>query len=99
MTTEWTMLCKRTEYPKLGYIIFKLKQMGVPCRFNGRSFHADHILEVDANRISDAWKVLDDKPHIGGKKRRKSLDDIPDDFPPFYPYMNELPSDYAGERS
>ena len=61
---KFVTFCKRTDYPKLGYLIYRLKEMGIPCRFasneNGliRSFHASHILEVDEVHLEKADALL-----------------------------------------
>ena len=66
--TKWETLCKRTDYPKLGYIIHRLKQAGIPCQFetdeNGRqigSFHSSYILQVAGDRADDAWEIMGEK--------------------------------------
>jgi hypothetical protein len=83
---KWELLCKRTNYPKLGYIITRLKEQGIKCRLNGESWHAP-ILEVEATRIIEASAIL-------GQCRlgfRKQLDDVPDDHPKFAPYAEVKP--------
>lgn len=75
---------KRTNYPKLGYIIYRLKEQGIACRLNGESWHAP-ILEVDAAKLGEAWQVL------GEKHGRYSLDDLRDDNPKFLPFSEERP--------
>ena len=64
----WTMLCKRTEDPKLAWLEAKLTLARIDHRRNGESWHAP-ILEVDERRIDDAWAIL------------TPVDDIPDDDP------------------
>lgn len=63
------LFCKRTEYPKLGYIIHRLNEAGIACTFNDgnevHSFHAEHILLVDENRADDAWNLLRERWHKG----------------------------------
>lgn len=66
----WELLCKRTEDPKLAWLENQLTNAGIDHRRNGDSFHAP-ILEVDAARIDDAWKIL------------TPVDDVPDDDPMF----------------
>jgi hypothetical protein len=83
---NWTLLCKRTEYPKLGYIIFKLRELGIRTRFNGGSWHAEHRLEVDESRAQDAWDLL----ASGGSR---TLDDIDDDHPAFAAYCDIQPDE------
>ncbi len=61
-------LCRRTEFPKLGYIASRLTDMGIPWKWetgeNGAytsSFHALRILLVEESRIDDAWQLLSEK--------------------------------------
>jgi hypothetical protein len=103
MTTQnWETLCKRTDYPKLGYIIHRLKQSGIDCKFltNGdgdavRSFHADNILLVDSGKYDAAWELLGEKwskaRGMASRRGRTTLDDMPDDHPAFSGYENETP--------
>jgi hypothetical protein len=102
--TKWETLCKRTDYPKLGYIIHRLKQAGIPCQFetdeNGRqigSFHSSYILQVAGDRADDAWEIMGEKwsrsRGAAGSRGRTSLDDMPDDHPAFRGYMDERPGD------
>lgn len=99
---NFVTFCKRTDYPKLGYIIFRLKALGIPCRFASnelgflRSFHADYILEVDEASLEQADALLAEKWSKKGEpssRGRTRLDDIPDDHPCFFPYRDESPDD------
>lgn len=81
---KYTMFTKRTNYPKLGYIIFKLKEKGIACRLFGESWHAP-ILEVDRSKMGEAWQLL------GEKHGRYQLDDVRDDHPKFLPYAEVKP--------
>jgi hypothetical protein len=101
---QWETLCKRTGYPKLGYIIHRLKQAGIGCKFetdgdgNGiRSFHADNILLVDADRSDAAWEIMGEKwskaTGRASRRGRTTLDDMPDDHPAFSGYKDETPDD------
>jgi hypothetical protein len=83
--SKFVTLCKRTNYPKLGYIIHELNEKGIACRFNGESFHADHILEVVESRIDDASAILDER------HGRYTLDNVRDDHPKFLPYADVRP--------
>jgi len=67
---KWETFCKRTNDPKLSYVEALLDRAGIPHRRNGESFHAP-ILEVDSQRLDDAWEILN------------PIDDIPDDDPMF----------------
>lgn len=108
-TSDWETLCKRTDYPKLGYIIYRLKLAGIPCQFetdeNGNrigSFHADNILQVAADRAEDAWKIMGEKwskaSGAASSRGRTTLDEMPDDHPAFRGYMGERPcEDEDGE--
>lgn len=82
---KFVLMCKRTDFPKLGYIIHRLNELGIPCILYGRSFHADNCLWVDESRAQEAWDILSEK---FGKKR---LDDIRDDDPRFERYVAERP--------
>jgi len=100
---KWETLCKRTDYPKLGYIIHRLKQAGVPCKFEtderGRrigSFHASNILLIDEDHADAAWELMGEKwsktRGVASSSGRTSLDDMPDDHPAFRGYMDEKPA-------
>jgi hypothetical protein len=104
MNENWETLCKRTDYPKLGYIIHRLKQAGVPCKFEtdeqGRrvgSFHASNILLIDEAHADAAWEIMGEKwSKATGKpssRGRTTLDDMPDDHPAFRGYADETPGD------
>lgn len=81
---KWFVLCKRTNYPKLGYIIARLKERGIACRLFGESWHAP-ILEVDRSKLGEAWQLL------GEKHGRYALDDLRDDNPKFATYADVKP--------
>ncbi len=104
MTQNWGTLCKRTEYPKLGYIIHRLKKAGIGCKFltdsDGnviRSFHADNILLVDADKEAAAWGIMGEKWSKAtgqpSRRGRTTLDNMPDDHPAFSGYEHETPGD------
>jgi len=71
MSQNWTQFTKRTENPKLAWLVRQLDAAGIPNRINGASFHAP-ILEVPAENLDAAWDILD---AVG--------DDTPDDDPQF----------------
>ena len=71
---------KRTEYPKLGWLIAQLQEQDIPCAIIGDSFHAPilKVLSADEDR---AWEILD------------PVDDIEDDdegFEGFDPRVPEI---------
>lgn len=66
--SNWVVLCKRTNDPKLAWLEYRLEGAGIRCRRNGESFHAP-ILEVDRSQEEEAWAILD------------LVDEIPDDDP------------------
>lgn len=68
MTTEWVVLCKRTEDPKLLWLEHRLADKGIKFRRRGYSFHAP-ILEVQQQDEEAAWEIL------------RPVDDLPDDLP------------------
>jgi hypothetical protein len=88
---HWVLFTKRTDYPKLGYILHRLKELAIACRFGNRTWHADLSLYVDKDRESDAWALLSER------HGRFELDDIRDDHPKFKPFASEQPThDWAG---
>lgn len=82
--TSYVMLTKRTNFPKLGYIIHKLNEAGIDNQINGESRHAP-ILEVDENRYDEAWAILDER------HGRYRLDEVRDDHPKFALYAETFP--------
>jgi hypothetical protein len=62
---------KRTDYPKLGWIIHQLNELGIASIVYGRSFHAP-ILYVERGKLDEAWEVL-----------AGEIDDMEDDDPMF----------------
>jgi len=104
MLDEWIrrdfeILCKRTDYPKLGYIISRLNNLGVRCLLRGRSFHANNILWVCKEDLEVAWRVLREKRVVW---YGKTLDEMPDDDPCFHGYANVKPDpldDWVGDPS
>jgi len=61
---RWARFTKRTDPPKLAWLINALGRLGIACRLNGDSFHAP-ILEVDEAWFDRAWRILtpvDDLP-------------------------------------
>lgn len=82
---SYEILCKRTNYPKLGYIIFRLRELGIDCRLRkNESFYAP-ILEVDKEKLPEAWALL------GERHGRCALDDIRDNHPKFRRFEDERP--------
>ena len=77
---NWEKFCRRTNDPKLQYIEGMLDERGIPHRRNGESWHAP-ILEVPAQHLDAAWKMLGEK--LPGRGRKLTLDDMPDDHPIF----------------
>lgn len=84
-TINWIIFCKRTNYPKLGYIISRLNAMGIPCQIKGESFHAPILcIPKGAEEIAD--KILTRKIH------GRIVDNIPDDDPQFNLFKNVKPN-------
>lgn len=54
---NWEELTKKTEVPKLTWVMSALERAGISCRLNGESFLAP-ILEVDSAEFDRAWRVL-----------------------------------------
>ena len=73
-----TVLCRRTEQPKLGYIVSQLNRAAIPCSIVGSSFHAP-LLWVPSDFLEDAHAILD------------PIDDEEDDSPSFQGYSNTKP--------
>ncbi len=100
-TVKWETLCRRTNYPKLGYLIYRLKRMGIKCRFArcakglSRTFHADRILEVQSDLFDEAWRLLGERWSTIGvepnPRGRTTLDDMPDDHWVFKQHKEERP--------
>jgi hypothetical protein len=87
-SVEWTLLCKNTEYPKLGYIIYRCRELGIRTRFDGHfMMHADHALYIDKAREADGWAILSER------HGRRDLDDVRDDHPKFDAFANEQPDE------
>ena len=82
--SKWVMICKRTEDPKLAWLERKFKELGIPSRRNGSSWHAP-ILEVPEELEDKAWEFLG-SPFDGEKGpngKVQTVDDIEDDDPTF----------------
>ena len=69
---------RRTNYPKLGWLITKLEEAGIACALDGQSFHAP-ILKVYPDDLKKAWAVID------------PVDEIEDDDEMFAGYDNVEP--------
>lgn len=97
-TEPWEPICRRTEYPKLGYIIARFEGEGIRCRFatqDGKvlsTFHAGHILEVPAADAPRAWAILEE-PSLCPEHTGETLDETPDDHSAFAFYDNTRPSE------
>ena len=76
MADEWVLFTKRTDDPTLSWLEHRLDDAGIPHRRNGWSFHAP-IMEVPADRLSEAWVILD------------PVDDIDDDDEMFGEYRTD----------
>lgn len=68
--TEWVVLCKRTNDPKLAWLCRTLSAAGIANKIEGRSFHAP-LLWVKKQDEDRAWAILD------------PIDDVEDDDPQF----------------
>lgn len=70
LPVNWIALTRRTNLPKLRWLIHAFKRAGIQFRINGQSFHAPilQVLEEDRER---AWKIL------------TPVDDLLDDDPIF----------------
>ena len=82
---NFVLFCKRTDYPKLGYIIHRLNEAGIASILHGRSFHAP-CLYVAKDCEDAAWGILS-APYHG----KTSLDDLPDDLGFFRCYTDTQP--------
>ena len=84
MMNEWVaakfeQFTKRTDYPKLGYLINRLNDLGIASIVYGNSFHAP-ILYVEKGKLDEAWSVLN-----------RFIDELDDDDPSFAAYADEQP--------
>jgi hypothetical protein len=77
---------KRTNFPKLGYIIHLLNEEGIPSALYGESFHAP-ILRVAKGQEDAAWRIL----MANFPQAAKALDDVEDDDPYFQKYASTTP--------
>lgn len=66
---------KRTDFPKLGYVIHQLNELGIASIVHGRSFHAP-LLYVERGKLDEAWQIL------------TPIDDVPDDDPRFFAFQH-----------
>lgn len=78
---------KRTERPKLGYLIHLLNEAGIPSIEAGNSWHGP-LLRVAKEDEERAWALLSTKMT---PRSRKTLDDIEDDDPRFFQFRNVQP--------
>lgn len=93
---KYVTLCKRTNFPKLGYIIHQLNIQNISCCLDGQSFHAP-ILKVDESKWNQAFEILLQKWNKTGfpsQNARTKLDDMPDDHNCFNMYANIKPQSY-----
>lgn len=67
---HWAVFTRRTNLPKLDWLMLQLREAGIPHRLHGLSFHAPAlwVRKADEGR---AWSILD------------PVDDLPDDDPMF----------------
>jgi hypothetical protein len=72
--TNFERFTKRTNKPKLNWLICQLDKAGIDNRLNGESFHAP-ILDVDESRFDDAMDILG------------PVDDVADDDEQFQGYI------------
>lgn len=68
--TKMVTFTRRTNFPKLGWLMEELTKKHIPHKIAGESFHAP-ILLVDKLREDEAWAILE------------PVDDIRDDDPQF----------------
>lgn len=87
-------ITKRTEYPKLGYIIHRYNEAGIPSILHGQSRDAP-ILRVPKEYEDRAWDILGEKMT---PRAKKTLDDIRDDDPRFMAFYNVTPDTDLWER-
>lgn len=68
--SDYVLFTKRTNNPKLAWLITQCKQQGIRIKRERKSFHAPVTL-VHKEDEDRAWKIL------------SPLDDVPDDDPMF----------------
>jgi len=92
---QWVRFTKRTNFPKLGYLMHRLKAARIPCRLSRyESFHAP-ILEIAGFAEPAAWAILEERYTLSGKASPRgsvTLDDLPDDARCFDMFADETPS-------
>jgi hypothetical protein len=81
------VVCKRTDFPKLGYIIHRFNEAGIPSILWGESWHAP-ILRVHKDYADQAWDILGEKK---SKRSKKTLDDLADNLSIFSEYGRTVP--------
>jgi hypothetical protein len=97
LKANFVAFCRRTERPKLGYLIRRLNLADIACVLHGESAHAP-ILWVKKTDEAAAWQLLAEKFPAGDL--RQTLDDIPDDDPTFLEWADEQPEpleDWTGD--
>jgi hypothetical protein len=67
---QWAVFTRRTNQPKLNWLMLRLREFEIPHREHGHSFHAP-VLWVRKGDIERAWAILN------------PVDDVPDDDPMF----------------
>ena len=68
---SWVVFTRRTNVPKLYWLMLRLRLRGIPHRQHGLSFHAP-VLWVRKGDETRAWNILG------------PVDNLPDDHPKFY---------------
>ncbi len=88
----WVTFSRRTDYPKLGYLIHRFRNAGIACRFAATpSFHAP-ILQVLTTDLDLADQILVERYGVAGKMSLLTLDDLPDNHISFAPFAHLTPS-------
>jgi hypothetical protein len=79
---NWVTFTKRTNYPKLAYIMALLNKLGIPHIVERESFHAP-ILEVPEVYLDVAHRLLDQVAKVNPDGSFLTLDQVEDDDPLF----------------
>lgn len=69
LKTEYVLFTKRTNQPKLGWLIKKCKKAGLRVRIDGSSFHAPCSWVHPADE-SSAWEILGPVDNVADNNRR-----------------------------
>lgn len=91
----WTHFTRRTDWPKLGFILAECRRLNIPTRRAPIDSMHGPIIDIPAELEHAADAILSMRCRIDGKpspRGRFTLDDIADDAPYFHAYAQVQPS-------